>query len=199
MASLRGKCRAERPFLPVTERVGAAHLSSVGADGVLLEPRLVVKPGTSICGIRHWVTDSENAERNTVAAIATDFCRNGMTRIRAPVYAKRYVGIVEHCPNPDENWYITGAELRRKPEGPAPEGMEIITLPHGRYREFLHISRVHPFRLTWNDVQDLYASIFCEWMPSHREELSGQWHLEFVDLASAREDYGEFRVLVPVV
>lgn len=194
-----GQCRDERPLLPLTERVETGSLSSIGADGVLLGPNLVAKPGTTVCGIRHWVTDTENAERNTVASIATDFRRSGMARITEPVYASRYVGIVEHCPNPEENWYITGAELRRKPRGPAPEGMEMIPIASGRYREFVHVSRVHPFSLTWSDVQSLYAAIFGEWMPRHRDELAGQWHLEYVDLDSAREDYGEFRVLVPVV
>ncbi len=72
-------------------------------------------------------------------------------------------------------------------------------IEHRRYRRFTLVSRVHPSRLTWMDVLSLYRWILDEWRPANRDSVAGAWHLEFLDLASSREDYGEFNVLVPVM
>ncbi len=35
-----------------------------------------------------------------------------LPRISVPVYTDRYVGCIEYCENPGDNWYMTCAELR---------------------------------------------------------------------------------------
>lgn len=194
-----GRCRLEKPLLPLTERVNIENLVAIGTDGALLAPRLVTKPATIICGVRHWVHICQNRKENTVSNIATNFFFNDKKRIDEPLYANRYVGIVEYSHDKAHNWYVTGAELKGKPVHAVPDGMEFFPLKSQKYREFVHISRVHPFMLKWNDVMNLYNEIFKVWMPRNKEKVSQNWHMEYVDTSTAREDYGEFRVLVPVI
>jgi AraC family transcriptional regulator len=193
-----GKCRKERLIVPMTERIDPGSFVPIGPDSALIEPRLVAKAGMTLCGIRHRITDEENRELNTASKVANCFHDTDMRRIEDPVFETRYFGYVEHCPDPSDNIYHTCAELRKDPAREPPEGMRYIRISGGTYREFLLVSRVHPSRLIWQDVLHLYGVIFGEWLPNHPEQARAGWHLEFVDDADASEDYGEFRVLIPV-
>ncbi len=194
-----GECRAKKPLLAVTQPLSVTDLVPVGHDGALASPRLVVRPAMHLAGKRYFITDAENAARDTVAEVANRFMTETAPMIPDPIYPDRYVGYVERCADPNDNWYMACAELRKRPRAPSPpEGLEYRTVESGRYREFLLVSRVHPSALLWRDVESLYASIFHDWMSRHPEDGKEPWHLEYVDLSNAREDYGEFRVLVPV-
>lgn len=193
-----GQCRRERRLVPITERIGPESLVSIGPDSALVEPRLVAKAGMTLCGIRHRITDEENSELNTASKVANDFHDTDRRRIRDPVFETRYYGYVEHCPQANDNIYHTCAELKKEPAHEPPDGMRYIRIAGGTYREFLLVSRVHPSRLLWQDVLHLYDVIFGAWLPVHPEQASAGWHLEFVDDADASDDYGEFRVLIPV-
>jgi AraC family transcriptional regulator len=193
-----GHCRKERTLVPITEPIKPEALVPIGEDSALIAPRLVAKAGMTLCGIRHFITDEENSSHNTASKVANAFHNTDMRRIREPVFETRYFGYVEHCPDPNDNIYHTCAELKKKPAQEPPDGMRYIRIAGGTYREFLLVSRVHPSRLLWQDVLQLYGVIFGEWLPSHPEQASSGWHLEFIDDANASEDYGEFRVLIPV-
>ena len=193
-----GQCRKERALVPITEPIVSESLVPIGEDCALVAPRLVAKAGMTLCGIRHFITDEENGAHNTASKVANDFHDTDMRRIRDPLFETRYFGYVEHCPKASDNMYHTCAELRKQPAHEPPDGMRYIRISAGTYREFLLVSRIHPSRLLWQDVLQLYDVIFGDWLPRHPEQAGAGWHLEFVDNATAGEDYGEFRVLIPV-
>lgn len=193
-----GQCRAEKTLLALTERIRLPNIVPIGEDGALLESNLVARGAMELCGIRHFVTDEDNAANHSVTRLANDFFLNERARIGLDYYHNRYVGLIEYSANPAENWYLTCAELKKKPVGPAPEGMEFASAPSRRYREFLHVSRKKPFDLTWDDVKVMYAHIFGVWMPANGDQLAEARHFEYVDLNNAHDDYAEFRVLLPV-
>jgi AraC family transcriptional regulator len=193
-----GSWRTRKPLLEVTEPIELNGLVSVGEESALLAPRLVVRPPMSLCGVLHLVNDADNAAENTVARVANRFFTEDFPRIAEPVFADRYVGYVEHCPDPADNRYHACAELRRAPRRPPPEGMRYVGIERGTFREFLLVSRVHPSRLGWKDVAALYGAVWNDWLPRHGECTHAGWHLEYVDLSAAAEDYGEFRILLPI-
>jgi len=192
-----GQYRKERSLLPITERIALDALVPIGSESTLLSPRLVAKPAMTLCGIRYHITDEENGERDVAAMVANRFRETDMRRIKDPVFETRYYGYVEHCENPSDNLYHPCAELRKAPRHAPPEGMRYVKIASGTYREFLLVSRVHPSKLLWRDVLNLYSAIFRDWLPRHPEQATAGWHLEFVDSGSAADDYGEFRVLMP--
>lgn len=192
-----GQFRKERSLLPMTERIALDGLVPIGSESTLLIPRLVAKPSMTLCGIKYLITDEENDERNVAAMVANRFLETDMRRIKDPVFDTRYYGYVEHCDDPGDNLYHPCAELRKAPRHAPPEGMRHVKIASVTYREFLLVSRVHPSKLLWKDVLNLYSAIFRDWLPRHPEQASAGWHLEFVDFASAADDYGEFRVLIP--
>lgn len=194
-----GECRERKPLVPVTAPLSPDDLVSVGHDGALACPRLVIRPALHLCGKRQFITDADNEKHDTAAGVAKRFMAETMPTIREPLYQDRYVAYIERCPDPNDNWYMACAELKKSPpRSSPPDGLAYRTIESGRYREFLLVSRVHPAGLLWKDVESLYAAIFGDWMARHPEDESAGWHLEYVDLSVAREDYGEFRVLVPV-
>ena len=194
-----GAWRARKTILEVTEPIRPDGIVPVGTESALLAPRLVARPPMALCGVRHFVTDEENIADNTVSRIANRFIAEGIPRIREPLFPRRYVGYVEHCDNPNDNRYHTCAELRGEPKLPPPEGMRHIAIAQGMFREFLLVSRVHPTRLLWSDVSALYDAVFRDWLPQNFERVRAGWHLEYVDFANAADDYGEFRILIPVL
>jgi len=193
-----GSWRTRKTLLEVTEPITPGGIISVGTESALLAPRLVARPPMALCGIRHFVTDAENIAEDTVARIANRFVAEERPLIREPIFPRRYVGYVEHCENPTDNRYQTCAELQSKPKFPPPEGMRHIAVEEGTFREFLLVSRIHPMRLLWSDVAALYDAVFRDWLPQNPEAARAGWHLEYVDLANAADDYGEFRILIPI-
>lgn len=193
-----GRYRNLRTPLPITEPVDVSRLRSFGDDMVLLEPRLILKPAAAICGIRSKVDLAENEKENVVTRLANDFFYRARTSIMEPHYDDRFVGVVFYSGDPAYNWYLSGAELREAPKGAPPEGMEYFELPKRRCMEFTHVSRVHPKRIAWNDLRRIYAYIFGEWIPEHMGRPVEGWHLEYVETTTARPDYGEFRILIPL-
>lgn len=193
-----GTWRTRKTLLEITEPIKPDGIISVGTESALLAPRLVARPPMALCGVKHLVTDDENIADNTVARIANRFIAEESPRIRDPFFPRRYIGYVEHCDNPNDNRYHTCVELKGEPKFPPPDGMRHIAIAQGAFREFLLVSRVNPTRLLWSDVSALYDAVFRDWLPHNPECARAGWHLEYVDLANASDDYGEFRILIPV-
>ncbi len=193
-----GSWRAKKTLLEVTEPIATDSLTSISEESALLAPRLVVRPPMNLCGVLHLVTDAENAADNAVARVANRFLSEDFPRIAEAAFSDRYVGYVEHCPDQSVNRYHACAELKKAPKGPPPEGMRHVRIERGSFREFLLVSRVHPSRIGWNDVASLYGAVWGDWLPRHGECARAGWHLEYVDLSAAAEDYGEFRILLPI-
>lgn len=193
-----GAWRTRKTLLEITEPITPDEITPVGTESALLAPRLVARPPMELCGIRHFITDAENIAEDTVARIANRFIAEERPLIRDLFFPRRYVGYVEHCENPTDNLYHTCAELKASPKFPPPDGMRHIAIEEGTFREFLLVSRVHPMRLLWSDVAALYDAVFRDWLPRNPEGARAGWHLEYVDLANAADDYGEFRILIPV-
>jgi predicted transcriptional regulator YdeE len=106
--------------------------------------------------------------------------------------------VVIYSGGPTYNWYLAGAELRDAPKGKPPIGMEHFTLPKRRCMALIHISRVHPSRISWNELRNVYAYLFQEWIPAHLGRPAEGRHLEYDDLAETREDFGQFSILIPL-
>ena len=198
-----GEYREQKPLLPATLPISPESLISVGHDNALIKPGCVARADFHLCGVRHFIRDEENMRDNSAASTARSFMQNDLLRIPVPVYADRYVGYIEHCEDPEDNWYMTCAELRKTPglrdlDTVKSAGFEYRHIHKQLYREFLCVSRIHPTKLLWEDVVSLYHTIFYEWMPANVKNIEPGWHIEYVYLARAREDYSEFRVLVPV-
>ena len=193
-----GSWRLQKTLLEITEPVAFGEIHPVGRESALLAPRLVARPRMHLCGLRYCITDAENEADNTVARIANRFIAEERPLIKDPIFPARYVGYVEHCENRNDNVYHTCAELRARPKYPPPDGMRHIAIKEGMFREFLLVSRVHPIRLLWSDVAALYDAVFRDWLPNNPECARAGWHLEYVDLANAADDYGEFRILIPI-
>ncbi len=193
-----GQYRQERPILPATDPLESGDITPVGEHGAFAPPLLVIKPAMTLCGVRRLVTSDDLVNRNTAAEIGNDFFFGMRKAITEPYHHGRYYAHVEYTETSSEDWYTACAELRGEPRGKASEGMVYKRVESRRYRRFTLVSRVHPSRLAWMDVLSLYDWIFDAWMPANRDSLAGAWHLEYIDLASSREDYGEFNVLVPV-
>ena len=192
-----GEYRSKKLLLQITPPLSADSLISVGADSALASPSLVVRPSLYLYGIRRFITDDENKEFNTVADTARVFVDTVLPSICYPLYADRYFGFIEHCGNPNDNWYMNAAELKRPLVSPSHEGFTYRSIPGRVYHEFLLVARTHPGNLLWTDVESLYAIIFGGWLAENRSRVEPGWHLEFVDLSVAKADYCEFRILIP--
>ncbi len=193
-----GQYREQRPVLQATDPIRAEAITAVGENGAFASPLLVVKPAMTLCGVRRLITSEDLLSRNAAAEIGNEFYFGLRGSIRAPHYHGRYYGFVEYTDTRSKDWYTASAELKDDAAGNAPEGMVLNRVESRRYRKFTLVSRVHPSRLTWMDVLSLYSWIFDSWMPKNKDSLGGAWHLEYLDLMTSREDYGEFNVLVPV-
>lgn len=192
-----GEYRSRKLLLPITPGISLSSLVSVGDDSALVLPGLVMRQSLHLCGVRRFITDSDNSQYNSVASTAREFMSDILPTITHRVYADRYFGFVEHCPDPNDNWYMASTELRRGPVKKRQTNIEYRSISARMYHEFLLVARTHPANLLWQDVECLYGMIFDTWVKDNRDRLEPGWHLEFIDVSVAHDDYSEFRILIP--
>lgn len=77
-----------------------------------------------------------------------------------------------------------------------PQGMKLRRISTRKYAAFTLLARHHPRFITWDEISALHAHIFRQWIPSSPYVQADAWHLESVHAGTAREDDGEFQILV---
>lgn len=192
-----GKWREARVPLEITEAIDPGSLESAGPDAVVVAPRTVLKPAAVVWGRRHRIPLKENEASDLVARAASDFFFRERPSVGRAHYDRRYVGAVIYSGDPEYNWYLAGAELKPGADGHPPAGWESFAFGTRRFAEFVVVSRKHPRAFGWADVEATYRHIFDRWIPANWGGPRAGWHLEYVDADAAREDYGEFRILIP--
>lgn len=193
-----GRYRRDSSPLAITPRLDLSRALAAGSEGMLFPPRVVFKLATTILGQRHRIVLADLPEADTVVRVAKAFHDRYVPVLANHIHGGRYIGMVEYSGDPAYNWYVAGFELHSGGPLSAPADLEVIRLPPRHYADFLHLARHHPENMSWNDLKGLYASIFGTWVPCCPQADTSRFHLEYVDLSRARDDYGEFRILIPL-
>jgi AraC family transcriptional regulator len=194
-----GEYRRLRPEIPLVEALSTApSYEFLGENGIVVRPHPVMRPSCMVIGIRRAIDLEENAAFSLVSRLANEVFDLHSSGAGVPVWSRVYTGIVQYSGDSRFNWYVAGFAASKAPtESPRPPFVS-VTVPSCACVSFSWISRMHPSRLHWPDIAEFYRRIFEEYMPTCSYIFPYPWHLEVVDLDACRDDYGEFRVLLPV-
>ena len=192
-----GAYRRDRPILDVAESLRERAWSALGENGIVVSPRTVMIPGYAAVG-RARVFGADSGE-DAATSLANETWA-AIDRSLGQVFAStRFTGIVSQSGEPGSWRYEAGFEVSASASDAERAGLAAFSIPSGRYVSFSWVIRSHPSALRASELWEFYRLVFDGFVPSSANRFPHPWHLEQIDLAECSEDFGIFRLAVPVV
>jgi AraC family transcriptional regulator len=192
-----GAYRRERPTLEIAESLRERPWSALGENGILVSPRTTMIPGYGIVGLSRAF--GADAGEDSPTALANEAWAAVNDAVGGAFASSRYTGVVSGAGLPGFWRYFAGFEVGQRARDAALAGLSSFAVPSGRYVSFSWIIRNHPRSLRSSELMEFYRIVFDGFVPSSANRFPHPWHLELMDLAECSEDYGVFRLAVPVV
>jgi AraC family transcriptional regulator len=139
----------------------------------------------------------DNLKSHTTTEIANDFFYNHRHRIENAKSPNIYIGLIEYTGWKQPFSYYTPS-LEVTASDRVPEGMVSIEVPAQKYAVFKYIGLHDPRHTTIEDLGSIYDYIYIDWLGSSGYEVCSCYHFEKIDLSTAREDYCEVELYIPV-
>jgi len=193
-----GAYRRTRPVVPVVESIREREWSALGEDGIVVSPRVVMIPGYSIAGKKKLFESAEGAVPSAANGLANEVYALRDRLMSGIPASNAYTGIVGHSGN-DLDWhYVSGFGIPESSRCLVPEPLAVFRIPTNRYVTFSWIIRCHPSRLLSTDLLEFYRLVFDGYVPSSTYRFPFPWHLELIDIDACADDYGVFRLALPL-
>jgi AraC family transcriptional regulator len=192
-----GAYRRDRPVLDVAASLRERAWSALGENGIALSPRTVMIPGYRAVGLRRDFSADSGEDAATLLA---NEAWAAIDRSLGQVFASsRFTGIVSQTGDSGSWRYEAGFEVSVPVTEAERAGLASFSIPSGRYVSFSWVIRSHPSALRGSELWEFYRLVFDGFVPSSVNRFPHPWHLEHIDLAECSEDFGIFRLAVPVV
>lgn len=182
--------------LTITDKVDLNHIRAIGSDGMLFEPRILIRPGFYLAGIRQLVNNRENYKTFELTDLANDFFYRHLGRIRDVKNPCVYLGLIEHIPDNEVLRYYT-ASVEVSDLSNLQGDLYGRFIPSHKYAVFKYIGMHHPNRTTIKDLFSMHA-FAGRWISQSNYVVSDMFRFERVDSEVGREDYCEVEIFIPV-
>lgn len=90
------RLRKERSTIEITDKYNFSSSKPVGEDGLIVEPRIIVKPTFKIVGIEYSISISENYNSHIMTKLANDFFYNHRKTIKNLKHPNVYLGYIHY-------------------------------------------------------------------------------------------------------
>lgn len=187
--------RKQKQELPIEQRVDTNFLSSIG-QGILVQPRMCLKPGFFIKGLRSQIVHEKNLVDMDTNRQAELFEKEYLPYIDNAVDKNVYIGYTSYTDNHSySNFYTSSIEV---------EGTEkteplltVHKIPTNEYAVFRYIGLHSPYEVTFATLRDLYLYI-GQWKLDTSYVQSNPYHFERMDLKVCGKKYCEMDIYVPI-
>ncbi len=188
--------RRRRGELAVVKPVDTSLMRDV-AQGLLIEPRFMLKPSFTVAGVPAFVVHEQNIKTlcaNTQGKVFFDGERSGIV---GEVNPQVYYGLCLHGENPEYgNDYMPSVEVQKPFDAPPP--LCCKTLPTAHYAVFRYVGLHAPQELTIRCLNEIYDFIYHIWQQNSVYSQSLRYHFERMDLARCAATYCEADIYVPL-
>lgn len=189
--------RKERPTIEITDKYDTSFLKPTGEDGVIFQPKILIKPKFNIIGLEYLISITENRKSHRLTELSNNFFYNHCQKIKNPKYPYVYYGYIHFSDyRSDERFYVTSIEVSSLDD--IPDGMKGYSVPTRKYAVFKYIGFHHPKNITISNLEDIYNYISMQWFPTSNYQASDCFQFERVDMSHPREDYCELDIYLPV-
>ena len=192
-----GKFRKYRPILEITNVLNTNLLTPIEQDGLLIEPRILIKPTFNLIGIKNVIYCEEDKVSFVANRVGKDFFYNYRHLIKHPCNTDNYIAVIQYIEGRDDyTFYIPALEVSKIEN--IPKGMISLNIPTQTYAVFTYIGFHHPELINIKSLSTLQQYIFCKWLPHSGYSLSNTFHLESINYKISREDYCEIEIFIPI-
>lgn len=188
--------RKQRGELAVVKPVDTSLMQDV-AQGLLIEPRFVLKPSFTVAGIPTFVVHEQNKKTLCANTQGKHFFDGDRSGIVGEVNPQVYYGLCLHGDDPDYgNDYMPSVEVKQAFDAVPP--LCCKTLPTTHYAVFRYMGLHAPEELTIRCLNEIYDFIYHVWQQKSVYNQSLRYHFERMDLARCAKTYCEADIYVPL-
>lgn len=190
------KFRRGSASVKVTEKINLSLLHNL-PGGILFEAGFRFKPAFHLIGIRHYFSPEVNGSQHTASKAGNDFYYRHKSSVRNSVHPETYIGFTKWIEgDADSNSYLPSIEVTSL--DPIPAGMSSESVPAHKYAVFHYTGHVHPSRLNYSHLKDIWSYILHDWFPHSGFVRAEPFFYESIDVSISAENYCEVDLYVPV-
>lgn len=188
--------RRRRGELAVVNHIDTSMMRDV-EQGLLVEPRYVLKPSFTLAGVPSFVVHEENYNTLCANTLGKRFFDGDRSGIMGEVNPRVYFGLCLYGSNPKYgNDYMPSVEVQKPFDPPPP--LCCKTLPTTHYAVFRYVGLHAPEELTIRCLLEIYDYIDNVWYPNTKHVQSQPYHFERMDLDRCDSTYCEADIFVPI-
>ncbi len=189
--------RRARPEVGITDKLDLSRLRPVGDDGMLLEPRILIRPAFLIVGESHEISVRADSLSHTANRLGNKFLFDRRPLVPDAVDSDVYIGFIEPVSGDADRVRYTPSVRVSGRVGP-PAGMRLIDVPTRKCAVFKFIGFHHPRSVNVNEFRHVYEYAFGSWFKESSREPDFGFRFESIDNSIAREDYCEVELYIPI-
>lgn len=188
------KYRKNSCELLIEQKIDTSCLCNTG-QGLVIEPRMCIKPQFLVQGIKKEIVHEENLRDAVANKFAKEFQKEYLPLLSA-INKDLYIGLVRYTGHSDYgNDYIPCTEVTDIKElGPPFAG---FTIPAQEYAVFRYIGFHSPYDITYATLLDLYDYIY-RWKIYTKYLQLKHFHFERMNLKLCGKSYCEMDIYIPI-
>jgi len=183
--------------ISIEPKIDVNHMHNI-AQGLVIQPRICIKPQFYVQGIQKEIIHKENLIYHTTNILAEKFLKDYLPTINNKINEEVYIGLVIYSSNPQySNDYIPAVETSVINKIKAP--FVNYTIPSNQYAVFRYIGFHSPHDITYETLKELYNYIMGHWQKSTAYKKLNDYHFERIDLKICSDNYCEMDVYMPIL
>lgn len=181
--------------MPIQQKIDVNYMHNL-AQGLVIQPRMCIKPQFYVQGIKEEIIHEENLENHTTNALADKFFKYYLPQIDNIIDDKIYIGLVEYSENPKySNNYIPCVQTSVLNK--IVEPFVQYAIPSSEYAVFRYIGFHSPYEISYKTLKELYDYI-ANWRKKTSYKRYRAYHFEKLDFRICSDSYCEMDVYIPV-
>lgn len=181
--------------LHIEQKIDINTLRNIG-QGLVIQPRMCVKPQFYVQGIKKEIIHAENLIDQGANTFAREFEKKYLPLITNTKDKNTYIGLVRYAKDPSySNYYIPCVEVTAITQALPP--FEQYTIDMHEYAVFRYIGLHSPYEITYTTLQALYNFIDY-WRQHTTYRQTEPFHFEKMNLRICTASYCEMDIYVPI-
>lgn len=189
------KYRRQKYELQIEPKFDTSTLTGI-EQGLVIQPRMVIKPQFYIQGIREEIFHNENLVNSTANKVAEYFRNELLDQVPNRINENIYLAIIKYLANPViSNDYLPCVEtsVYNKPVPP----FDTMILPAQEYAVFRYVGLHAPTDLNYKTLKELY-DYTDYWLCNTKHKQLQLYHFERMDLSICSDTYCEMDIYIPI-
>jgi len=190
------KYRRLKAEISIEQKIDMHNLKIIG-QGLVVKPKMVIKPEIFVQGIKTSVNHEINLAENTGNKLGLDFFQNHVMSVPNSINHQIYLGIVLYSDTPNiMNDYMPSVQtsVLNKVEPP----YAVFTIPSQEYAVFRYVGFHAPTEVTYATLKELYSYTDTYWQLNTGYRQTHPFHFECMDVSVCSETYCEMDIYYPI-